>query len=110
MLLQPVVTNAFPQDSGQDLAQTRLSANAFGNQENSPLLNFLEQAEELCKLQDKHIDHDLHAHSRSRNSTARMLNLLQLQYDIDDMNFSATLAKNVANQFSQALTTITQRN
>jgi hypothetical protein len=110
MLLQPVVMNVFPQNSVPDSWQIHSSTNTFGDTGNSPFLQILERAEEICKAQDRRIGGDLEAHAKSRSSTAKLLNLLQLQYDLDDMQFSATLAKNIANQFSQALTTLTQRN
>ncbi|MEW9583594.1 hypothetical protein [Paraburkholderia sp. DGU8] len=112
MLLQPVVMNAFPLNSAPDSMPTPIqsSANMLDNTGNSPFLKILERAEEICKVQDRRIADDLQAHTKSRSPTAKLLNLLQLQYDLDDMQFSATLAKNIANQFSQALTTLTQRN
>jgi hypothetical protein len=112
MLLQPVVMNVFPQNSAPDStsAQSQSSANVFDNTGNSPFLQILERAEEISKAQDRRIADDLQTHAKSRSPTAKLLNLLQLQYDLDDMQFSATLAKNIANQFSQALTTLTQRN
>ncbi|RQH09091.1 hypothetical protein [Paraburkholderia dinghuensis] len=110
MQLQPVVMNAFHHDLAPDSGQIQSPTNTYGNTGNSPFIWILERAEEISKAQDQRIDDDLKAHAKSQSSTAKLLNLLQLQYDLDDMQFSATLAKNVANQFSQALTTLTQRN
>ncbi|NKJ45232.1 hypothetical protein CIC12_00405 [Burkholderia sp. SG-MS1] len=110
MLLQPMVMNVFPANSAPDSRQNQSSENTLGNTGNSPFLNALERAEEICNAQDRRITDDLNRHAKSRSSTAGMLNLLKLQYDLDDMQVNATMAKNIANQFSQALTTLTQRN
>ncbi|WP_233868891.1 hypothetical protein [Paraburkholderia adhaesiva] len=109
MLLQPVVMNAFTQNSTPDSTQIQSSTNTPGDTGNSPFIQILERAEEIAMVQDKRVADDLNMQAKSQSSTAKLLNLLQLQYDIDDMQFSATMAKNIANQFSQALTTITQR-
>jgi len=106
MQLQPVAMNAFQPEP----AQTQPSANTPGDAANTPFLRVLERIEAIGQAQDRRIAADLNAYAKSRSDTAKLLNLLQLQYDLDDMHFSATLAKNVANQFNQALTTITQRN
>jgi len=109
MQLQPVVMNAAPQDSVPDSQPAQSSAGMPGKTGDSPFVQLLESAQEICKAQDQRIAEDLDTHAKSRSSTAKMLSLLQLQYDLDDMQVSATMAKNVANQFSQALTTLTQR-
>ena len=105
MVLQPVVMNAFAQDS----TPIQPAASTFDNAANSPFLRVLEGAEQIGKIQDKRVSDDLKAHAKSRSSTAKMLNLLQLQYDLDDMQVSATIAKNIATQVGQALNTLTQR-
>ncbi|HTH60922.1 MAG TPA: hypothetical protein VL689_12300 [Paraburkholderia sp.] len=109
MQLQPVVMNAFSQSPIQGSLQSQMTANAFDNTANSPLVQLLARAQEICNAQERRVADDLKTHKKGRTTTAKILGLLQLQYDLDDMNFSATLAKNVANQFSQALTTLTQR-
>jgi hypothetical protein len=109
MQLQPVVMNLGPQNPVLDSQPGASSISMPGNAGDSPFVKLLESANEICKAQDRRIADDLATHTRSRSSTAKMLSLLQLQYDLDDMQVSATMAKNIANQFSQALTTLTQR-
>jgi len=105
MQLQPVAMHAFQPEP----AQTQPSPRPSGDAEKAPFMRVLEQVEAIGEAQDRRIAADLNAYAKSRNDTAKLLSLLQLQYDLDDMHFSAALAKNVANQFNQALTTITQR-
>jgi len=112
MQLQPVVMNAFSQDPASASAvaspQLQSSASALDGGD-SALVRILEGMQEIAKTQDKRIADDLKVQAKSRSSTAKMLNLLKLQYDLDDMQVSATMAKNIASQIGQALNTITQR-
>jgi hypothetical protein len=99
--------NAFPLNPEQ---MPKRAANSERADAESPLgVRMLERTQELFKAQDSRIASDLEANANSRSQTAQMLSLLQLQYDLDDMQVSATMAKNVADKVSQALTTLTQR-
>jgi hypothetical protein len=113
MQLQPVVMNAFSQDPASASAvaspQIQSSANASDSSGDSAFVRILEEMQEIAKTQDKRIADDLKVQTKSRSSTAKMLGLLQLQHDLDDMQVSATLAKNIASQIGQALTMLTQR-
>lgn len=111
MQLQPVVMNALAQDPAFATAATReVSASTFGENANAPLIQLLERAHEICKAQDRRLADDMKAQRNSRSPTARLLGLLKLQYDLDDMQLTATMAKNVSTQIGQALNTLTQRN
>jgi hypothetical protein len=109
MQLQPVVTNLFTQNPAPDSSPMPSSANAPGNLADSPLIQLLEGAEAISKAQDQRIADDLRTRARGRTPTARMLGLLQLQYDLDDMQFSAQLATSIASNVSKALNTLSQR-
>ncbi|MEX3931624.1 hypothetical protein AB4Y32_07355 [Paraburkholderia phymatum] len=108
--MQPVVMNLFPPDSVSDPRQLRSPDNPFGNAGDSLVSQMLDRAEEICNSQDKRIASDQNAYARSRSSTARLLSLLDLQRDLDHMQETAAMAKNVAEKFDQALNTLTQRN
>lgn len=109
MQLQPVVMNLFTQSPASDAARMPSSTNAAEHRADSPFVQLLSRAEEISKSQDRRLADDLRARAKNGTPTARMLNLLQLQYDLDDMHFSAQLATNVANQVVKAVNTLTQR-
>ncbi|HEY1609349.1 MAG TPA: hypothetical protein VGG24_08785 [Paraburkholderia sp.] len=110
MQLQPIALNVFAQDPApQAQPGQSTAASPLGDAGNSPFAQVLARAEQIAQTQDKRIAADLNAYARGRSSTARTLGLLQLQYDLDDMQVSATTAKNIASSVGQALTTLTQR-
>ncbi|WP_148654343.1 hypothetical protein [Paraburkholderia caribensis] len=108
--MQPLVMNVFSPDVHPNASGIQSPANPLEGDENSVLMRIVASAEELSKTQDRRIATDLNSRTGNQSSTARLLNLLQLQYDLDDMQISATLAKNIAEKVSQAITTLTQRN
>ncbi|MPW16728.1 hypothetical protein GCT13_07205 [Paraburkholderia sp. CNPSo 3157] len=110
MQLQPVVMNLFPPDSASDPRSVQSPDNPFGDAGGSLVGQMFDRAEEICKSQDKRIASDQNAYARSRSSTARLLILLDLQRDLDHMQETAAMAKNIAEKFDQALNTLTQRN
>jgi len=118
MQLQPVVMNVFPPNPVQNAPAAgnlpgnvpgATSANALGNTDDSPLLKVLEQAQALSNDQDRRVADALRASVNSRSSTSKLFSLLQLQYELDDMQFNATLASGIASKLSQAVTSLTQR-
>ena len=74
------------------------AANALGNTDDSPLLKVLEQAQALSNDQDRRLADALQANANSRSSTSKLFSLLQLQYELDDMHFNATLASGIASK------------
>jgi hypothetical protein len=109
MQLQPVVMNLFTQNPAPDSSTMPSSANASGKLAESPFIQLLQGAEAVGKAQDRRIADDLRTRAKGRTPTAKMLGLLQLQYDLDDMQFSAQLATSIASKVSKAVNTLTQR-
>lgn len=110
MQLQPIALNVFAQDPAPQAWPVQPGAGtAFADAGDSLFAQVLERAQEIAQTQDRRIAADLNAQAKGRSSTARTLSLLQLQYDLDDMQVSATMAKNIASAVGQALTTLTQR-
>jgi hypothetical protein len=110
MLLQPVVMNVFPAEASPESGPIASATNRFGGSDSSLMFQAIERTEAMCKVQDQRIANDLHAYGTHRASTAKLLDVLQLQYDLDDMQTSAMMAKNIADKFGQAITSLTQRN
>jgi hypothetical protein len=110
MLLQPVVMNVFPPQPVSGPQQDQSGDKVFGDADSSAAFKVIEQAEQMCKVQDKRIASDLASYAKNRSSNGRTLDLLRLQYDLDDMQTSAALAKNIADKVGQAITSLTQRN
>ncbi|MFM0176099.1 hypothetical protein [Paraburkholderia sediminicola] len=108
MLLQPVVMNVFPSEPISGPQQDPSGDKVFGDAGSSPAFRVIEQAEQLFKAQDKRIANDLASYARNGSSNGRTLDLLRLQYDLDDMQTSAALAKNIADKVGQAITSLTQ--
>lgn len=69
----------------------------------------IEGAEQMCHAQDKHLAKLMKTYADSPSSNLRTLNLLRLQYDLDEMQTSVTLVKNVSDKVSQTITSLTQR-
>ncbi|MFM0054175.1 hypothetical protein PQR64_01030 [Paraburkholderia phytofirmans] len=112
MQLQPVVMNMYPPEPPADAQHVQSSAvrPEDNDAESSLMFRMIERAEETCKAQDARIVSDLASYGRNQASTAGMLDLLHLQYDLDDMQASAMMAKNIADKVGQAINSLTQRN
>lgn len=108
-MLQPVIMNIFPPEIHPDTNEGQPSASRFDNDENSLLMKIMDRAEAISNAQDKRIESHMKADSGNTSSTARALHFLQLQYDLDDMQISATLAKNIAEKVGQAITNLTSK-
>ncbi|MBN3754976.1 hypothetical protein G3N95_18660 [Paraburkholderia sp. Tr-20389] len=102
--------NVFPPEPPPEPRQTQPYGEPLGETENSLTLMLIANAEQMCKAQDKRIASDLASYAQNRSSHGRTLDLLRLQYDLDDMQTSAMLAKNIADKVGQAITQLTQRN
>ncbi|MEM5369489.1 hypothetical protein V4C53_26135 [Paraburkholderia azotifigens] len=110
MFLQPVVMNVFPPQPLPEPRHDQLQANPLGGADDSLAVALIERAEQIARAQDKRIASDLASYAKNRSSNAKTLDLLRLQFDLDDMQTSATLAKNIAEKIGQAITSLTQRN
>ncbi|WP_206001916.1 hypothetical protein [Paraburkholderia aromaticivorans] len=110
--MQPVVMNMFPPEPPTDARHVQSAAASLEDNDAESSLTFMmiERVEETCKAQDARIDSDLASYGRNRASTAGLLDLLHLQYDLDDMQASAMMAKNIADKVGQAINSLTQRN
>lgn len=112
MQLQPVVMNMYPPEPSADAWHGQSPAVRLEDNDAGSSLTFMmiERAEETFKAQDARVVSDMASYGRNRASTAGLLDLLHLQYDLDDMQASAMVAKNIADKVGQAINSLTQRN
>lgn len=112
MQLQSVVMNIYPPEPPADVRNVQSSAVRLedGDARSSLTFMMIEREEEAFKAQDARIAGHLASYEKNRASTAGLLDLLRLQYDLDDMQASAMMAKNIADKVGQAINSLTQRN